>query len=228
MDHDLARVSTVTSFQMDSAIRVEQGYTFLQSILCKVALADPGRDVRGIPYQDLSDLFPAVIREAWSYELGVNLCSPLTLCLVVNGLPTFGGTLSDNHIIPFLHLHCNEIFNPFPFNKFYVHLSYDRSIVSQAKTDLNPMLMNWKAADIFGLYCWRCHDFQTKGVSTCCLLVQEFRGKLLPSHTTYLSVVYVNRPETARGTVNPLYAWSRTSMENQQYHEQFGLCCWSF
>jgi hypothetical protein len=158
MGHDLARVSSVTLFQMDPSVRVGQGYSIPQSILCEVALADPGRDVRAISHQVLHDLCPEICGP-WFRELGVDLRSPLTLCWVVNGLPTFGRDISDVRIIRFLRSHFEETYDPFPFNKFYAHLSYDLFIVFQAKPDLNPRLMSQKAVDLFGLFCWKCHYF---------------------------------------------------------------------
>jgi hypothetical protein len=95
--------------------------------------------------------------------------------------------------------------------------------VFQAKQDLNPKLMRRKAVDLFGLYCWRCHNFQHQGLCTCCFLVQEFRGELSPSITTHISVVYVNRHGTSRTRVNPSYARSRSSVENRSFHPTFLL-----
>jgi hypothetical protein len=67
-----------------------------------------------------------------------------------------------------------------------------------------------------------CDVHQTKGVCPCCLLlVQEFRGELSLSLTTYISIVYVASPGTFYGSLNPLFDWSRTDVDNCLYHAQF-------
>ncbi len=124
MGHDLGRVSRVTSFQLDPTVRVARGYSIPQSILCELALADSRIDVRPVTHQFLRDLCPDIC-DAWFLELGVALRSPITLCWVVNGLPTFGRTISDDRIVQFLRSHFDETYDPFPFNKFYAVLSYD-------------------------------------------------------------------------------------------------------
>jgi hypothetical protein len=185
----------------------------------QACLADSRIDVGPVTHQFLRDLCPDIC-DAWFLELGVDLRSPITLCWVVNGLPTFGRKISDDRIVQSLCSHFDETYNPFPFNKFYALLSYDLFSVFQAKQDLNPELMRRKAVDLFGLYCWRCHNFQHKGLCTCCFLVQEFSS---PSITTHLSVVYVNRHGTSRTRVNPSYARSRSSVKNRSFHPTFLL-----
>jgi hypothetical protein len=137
MGHDLGRVSRVTSFQLDPTVRVARGYSIPQSILCELALADSRIDVRPVTHQFLRDLCPDICH-AWFLELGVDFRSPITLCGVVNGLPTFGRTISDDPIVQFLRSHFDETYNPFPFDKFYALLSYHLFLIFKQSKILPP------------------------------------------------------------------------------------------